>query len=208
MRCLDKNKNDIWYKTTIFIKRDIKGNILGYAAKRQDITDKKKLENLSITDTLTNLYNRRFFDEIVRKEINRARRMNKNFILMMIDIDNFKKYNDTFGHLYGDNILKKVAIVLKRFTKRANDFAFRLGGDEFSIISMDFDKDKILIYSNKIKEEITKLKFKNNICITISIGVYILEQNEKTSLKEIFKFSDEALYKAKNLGKNQVVVYL
>lgn len=207
LRCLDRNKNDIWYKTTIFIKKDIKGNILGYVAKRQDITDKKKLENLSITDTLTNLYNRRFFNEIVIKEINRARRLNKNFVLMMIDIDDFKKYNDTFGHLYGDNILKKVATVLKKFTKRANDFSFRLGGDEFCIISIDFDKNKILSYTNKIRDEIAKLKLSDNVTLTISIGAYILNPSEKVSLNDVFRFSDEALYKAKDLGKNQVVLY-
>lgn len=207
LRCLDKNKNDIWYKTTIFSKKDLYKKTIGYIAKREDITDKKKLEHLSITDTLTNLYNRRFFDEIAKKEINRARRLNKKFVLMIIDIDNFKSYNDTLGHLAGDNILKKVSKILKSFTKRANDFAFRLGGDEFCIVSMDFDKNEALLYANKIRNEICKLDIEEDIKLTTSIGVYILTPNDKFSLKEIFEFSDEALYKAKKLGKNQVVIY-
>lgn len=162
---------------------------------------------MSITDDLTKLYNRRFFEEIAQKEINRAKRLNKNFILMMIDIDNFKNYNDTLGHFSGDYILKKVADVLKKFTKRANDFSFRLGGDEFSIISIDLNKEKILTYSNKIREEIAKLEFNQNINITISIGIFILEPNERISFNEIYKLSDKALYNAKNLGRNQVVIY-
>ncbi len=129
LRCLDKNKKDVWYKTTIFPQKNIEGKIVAYVAKRQDITDQKLFEDLSITDTLTNLYNRRYFNKIVDGEINRAKRFDKNFIIMMIDVDNFKIYNDAFGHLNGDNVLIKIAEILKTFTQRANDYAFRLGGD-------------------------------------------------------------------------------
>ncbi|WP_066347190.1 sensor domain-containing diguanylate cyclase [Aliarcobacter cryaerophilus] len=207
LRCLDKNKKDVWYKTTIFPQKNIEGKIVAYVAKRQDITDQKLFEDLSITDTLTNLYNRRYFNEIVDREIDRAKRFDKNFIIMMIDVDNFKIYNDAFGHLNGDNVLIKIAEILKTFTQRANDYAFRLGGDEFSIITLDLHKDEVLNYANNIKNAVLEARFSKEIEISLSIGVYILELNRNLNSQDVYKFSDEALYQAKKSGKNRVLMY-
>jgi PAS domain S-box-containing protein len=118
LRCLDKFGHDIWYKSILFPKKDINGIIVGYGAKRQDITDRKIAELQSITDDLTNLYNKRFFKQIFSSERNRAKRNKKNLVLLVLDIDNFKKYNDMYGHLEGDKALKKVASVLRMQNER------------------------------------------------------------------------------------------
>lgn len=212
LRCKDKFNNDIWYKSIIFPKKDINGVIIGYGAKRQDITDRKIAELQSITDDLTNLYNKRFFKQIFSSERNRAKRNKKNLVLLMLDIDNFKKYNDIYGHFEGDKALKKVSYILKSNAKRANDFAFRLGGEEFAIITSNLSTDKIMKYAQKIRESVfnQKIIHKDNVNIgflSISIGVFNLEIKDSYSCDEIYKFADIALYKAKNLGRNTVVVF-
>lgn len=130
----------------------------------------------------------------------------------MLDIDNFKKYNDTYGHFEGDKALKKVASVLKRNSKRANDFAFRLGGEEFAIITSNISYEKIVTYCERIRESILNLKIlhKDNMdigFISVSIGVFNLEIEDSYNCDEIYKFADIALYEAKNLGRNKVVIY-
>ena len=212
LRCKDKFSNDIWYKSIIFPKKDINGNIIAYGAKRQDITDRKIAEMQSITDDLTNLYNKRFFKQVFTTEKNRAKREKRNLSLIMIDIDNFKNFNDIYGHFEGDNVLKKVSKVLKNNTKRANDFVFRLGGEEFGIITSNLTSDKIKKYAEKIRESVLNLKIEhkgnsNEGFVTISIGVFNLEYQNHFSCDEIYKFADIALYKAKNLGRNKVVIY-
>ncbi|MDD3055031.1 MAG: diguanylate cyclase [Aliarcobacter sp.] len=211
LRCKDKFGHDIWYKSIIFPKKDINGIIVGYGAKRQDITDRKIAELQSITDDLTNLYNKRFFKQIFSSERNRAKRNKKNLVLLMLDIDNFKKYNDIYGHFEGDKALKKVASVLKSNSKRANDFAFRLGGEEFAIITSNLSTDKIMKYAQKIRESVfnQKIIYKDIDIgfLSVSIGVFNLEIKDSYSCDEIYKFADIALYKAKNLGRNNVVVF-
>ena len=212
LRCKDRFGNDIWYKSIIFPKKNINGVIVGYGAKRQDITDKKIAELQSITDDLTNLYNKRFFKQIFSSERNRAKRNKKNLVLLILDIDNFKKYNDTYGHFEGDRALKKVASIIRNNAKRANDFVFRLGGEEFALITSNLSVDKIMKYSQKIRESIfnQKIIHKNNAdigFITVSIGVFNLEIKDNYSCDEIYKFADIALYRAKNLGRNKVVIF-
>lgn len=208
LRCLTKKGKDIWYNISICPKIDFFGNMIGYSSRRQDITDKKRLEDLSITDELTALYNKRFFQSTLKKLREKAKKINRKVTLIMIDVDDFKRINDEFGHLKGDDVLIKVAAVLKKFTKRQNDFAFRLGGDEFSILTLALSKEDVLSYANAIKDEISKLDFgKYKINISISIGVYLLNPKEKINLRDIYHYSDEALYEAKKLGKNRVVIY-
>ena len=130
----------------------------------------------------------------------------------MLDIDNFKKYNDMYGHSEGDKALKKVASILRINTKRANDFAFRLGGEEFAIITSNLFTDKIMKYAQKIRESIfnQKIIHKDNSDIgflSVSIGVFNLEIKDSYCCDEIYKFADIALYRAKNSGRNKVVIY-
>ena len=130
----------------------------------------------------------------------------------MLDIDNFKKYNDRYGHYEGDKALKKVASILRRNANRANDFAFRLGGEEFAIITSNLSSEKIPLYAEKIRESIfnQKILHIDNVDIgflSISIGVFSFEVESNYTCDDIYKFADGALYEAKKLGRNKVVFY-
>ncbi len=183
-----------------------KNDIVGFTAVKTNITDKKHIEYLSITDELTKLYNRRFFNTKINEELNRAKRENITFSLMIIDVDFFKQYNDTYGHQAGDLALEKVSEVLKNKTNRASDFAFRLGGEEFGIITA-LPKDKSLEFATLIKDSIQSLKIEHNSSkiskfITVSIGVVSKQSDELTNSDELYKEADDCLYEAKKLGRN------
>ena len=117
-----------------------------------------------------------------------------------------------YGHFEGDKALKKVASIIRSNAKRANDFGFRLGGEEFAIITSNLSTDKIMKYSQKIRESIfnQKIIHKDNSDIgflSVSIGVFNFEIKDSYCCDEIYKFADIALYRAKNSGRNKVVVY-
>lgn len=203
-----KTGESYWVDTVIKPKYE-KGKLVGYTAIRQDITDKKRVEYLSITDELTQLYNRRFFNETIENELNRAKRENQFISFMMMDVDYFKHYNDTYGHQAGDHVLKEVAKVLIEHTKRASDFAFRLGGEEFGIICTLRDKNESQALAQLIREDIERLKIKHETSevsdyLTISIGLVSNKAMEIKSSDSFYKKADEALYKAKNSGRNRV----
>jgi len=209
---LDKFGNEFWVENSITPNLDDEKNIIGYTSVYNDISDKKRIAELSITDYLTKLYNRRHFSSIFNSELKRAKRDQKTFILMILDIDYFKQYNDTYGHDSGDNVLKSVADALKSTLKRSQDFIFRLGGEEFGIITSDIDYEGVDILSNNLLESIRSLNIEHkgskidNI-ITISIGVKILYNDVNLSELEIYKLADAALYKAKDLGRDQIAIF-
>lgn len=134
------------------------GEIVNYTAIRQDVTNKKKLELLAIEDTLTGVYNRRYFNKIMEKELRRTKRENLNLCLLSIDIDDFKKYNDNFGHPKGDDVLIKVAQSLKSSASRATDFIFRMGGEEFSILFSGLDITKSIEFSSELVKKLKIFK--------------------------------------------------
>ncbi|MFY9104969.1 cache domain-containing protein [Aliarcobacter cryaerophilus] len=204
-------KNGDIYWTYAIITPILKNSeIIGFTSIKSNITNKKHIEELSITDELTKIYNRRFFNIKIEEEINRAKRDKKELCLIMLDIDFFKQYNDTYGHQEGDIVIKSVANVLKRKTNRADDFAFRVGGEEFVIIT-HIEKDKVLNYANSIKDDIENLKIehrgnKASKYVTISLGVVCKNAIEINSSKEIYKKADDNLYEAKRSGRNCVVI--
>ncbi|MCT7492915.1 cache domain-containing protein [Aliarcobacter cryaerophilus] len=209
IRNLAKNGDIYWIYA--IITPILKNNeIIGFTSIKSDITNKKHIEELSITDELTKIYNRRFFNIKIEEEINRAKRDKKELCLIMLDIDFFKQYNDTYGHPQGDIVIKSVANVLKNRTNRADDFAFRVGGEEFVIIT-HIEKDKVLNYANSIKDDIENLKIehsgnKASKYVTISLGVVCKNAIEINSSKEIYKKADDNLYEAKRSGRNCVVI--
>ncbi|MCT7515878.1 sensor domain-containing diguanylate cyclase [Aliarcobacter cryaerophilus] len=170
----------------------------------------KELQNLSITDELTQLYNRRFFNSKIEEEINRAKRENKHLCLIVLDIDFFKQYNDTYGHQKGDFVLQEISKVLKNRTNRASDFAFRIGGEEFAIL-VNLEKNKISEFAEAIKNDIENLKIEhsgNKVSkyVTTSIGVNFKQADELKNIDELFKVADDNLYEAKRSGRNCVVI--
>ena len=210
-----KDGNFYWTDSTIYPDYDNFGNITGYFAIRHDITNKKFIENLSITDSLTKLYNRRYFDDIFYKELHRAKRDKTIFCLLSLDVDYFKLYNDTYGHQEGDYVLQKISKVLMQNLKRPSDFAFRMGGEEFSAIFTISEEKNIYEFSENIRKSIEDLKIehKKNIIspfVTISIGVVFINFNKNNGMEvsqsKLYKFADELLYKAKNQGRNRVYI--
>ena len=207
----NKNKQGVDYWVYTIIKPLLKDTkIIGFTAIRTNITDKKHIEYLSITDELTQLYNRRYFNLKINEEINRAKREKNYFSFLIMDIDYFKQYNDTYGHQAGDLALKKVALVLKKKTSRASDFAFRLGGEEFGIITI-LDKEKSIEFANSIKNEIENLQIEHKASkvskyLTISIGIVSKKGDAITNSDILFKEADDCLYEAKKLGRNSIFI--
>ena len=208
-----KNKSKdgkVYWVYAIFTSILINNEIEGFTAIRNNITDKKYIEQLSITDELTKLYNRRFFNNKIEEEINRAKRENKTLCLLILDIDYFKQYNDTYGHQKGDFVLESVAKVLANRTNRASDFAFRIGGEEFAIIT-SLEKDKTIEFAQLIKEDIENLKIEHKASeiskyVTISIGAVSKMAIEIKDSDELFKEADDNLYEAKKLGRNCIFI--
>ena len=128
---------------------------------------------------------------------------------MMIDVDNFKLYNDNYGHQEGDSVLFEIAKVLNNYCKRAGDFAFRLGGEEFGILFSELTEEESKTYANAIRKAVEDLKIpheKNSIFsfVTISVGLLSISPKEKITEDEIYKKADNLLYKAKESGRNRV----
>ena len=170
-----------------------------------DITKQEKykneLERLSITDSLTNIHNRRFFKQKIEEELARSQRYTEPLSLIIFDIDHFKKINDKYGHNVGDEVLIEYTKLISS-KLRANDTFCRIGGEEFILILPHTKKDDSQLLAEKLREGIEKCK--KVVPITVSFGVVEYIDGEDT--ESIFKRADKALYKAKDSGRNMVVV--
>jgi len=204
-----KSGDSYWVETYITPDYDISKNIIGYTAIRTNITDKKKIEQIAITDGLTDLYNRRHFDTIFPQQIEINIRHKGLIAFVLIDIDHFKQYNDRYGHQEGDLVLKLVSKTLKLSLNRLDDYTFRLGGEEFGLLyHIDTEEDAIRIANQTIKN-IENLNIQHNgnsasKYVTISAGLYIISHTDHTITNNIYKLSDQALYNAKKNGRNQL----
>ena len=170
----------------------------------------KELEVLSLTDSLTGLYNRRYFDHQFTKEWNRALRNGYELSVMIFDIDYFKKYNDHYGHVEGDKCLIKVATILKSFFNRSNEFVARYGGEEFVAV-LNCNKNRCLDISDSIHKKLADACIEHAktdaSVVTVSIGVTSkIPVKEEDSLDMVNR-ADEALYRAKNKGRNKTEFY-
>ena len=178
------------------------GNMAALAIQKTKILESTK--QLAITDELTHLYNLRHFLDRLDKEINRSKRYHRSLSLAMIDIDFFKKYNDSFGHQEGNKVLRKVAIILQKQT-RDNDVVARFGGEEFSVIMPETNAKRAHQYAErarkKVETELCEDKFGE--CVTISIGVASFPHDAENAT-DLLERADEALYAAKKDGRNKV----
>lgn len=177
--------------------------IVKYLIKSRDFEQQYML---ATTDGLTELYNHRYFQEQIRMQVEQSKRYSNNFSLIIIDIDFFKKFNDTFGHQSGDAVLRQVAQTLKR-NVRATDIVCRYGGEEMSIILPNTSKDEAYATAQKICQRVAEKTFKltgnNETHVTISLGVSTFPFDGDTAPK-IIESADKKLYNAKNNGRNQV----
>ena len=168
----------------------------------------KFLKKISNRDELTGLSNRRFFKKHITRLITPIGNGLFPIALLYADLDNFKVYNDTYGHLNGDECLKKVAGILKKFTKRKLDLPARFGGEEFLIILPFTGRDEAVLIAEKIRKGVEDLQIKNKNApfsdfITLSIGISLLNK-EGSDVETAINQADQALYKSKNSGKNTV----
>jgi len=207
-----KNGEAYWVDVTITPQFDTNGQFSGYTAIRQDITDKKMVEVLSITDSLTGLFNRRHFNAVFSQELMRAKRDKKPLTLLIMDVDHFKQYNDLFGHQRGDDILQAIGKILNDSASRASDFAFRLGGEEFGMLFSGLDEAQAYAFAQKINESVAAQRFAhpgNSAApyVTVSIGLVVWNGESVGDGDALFKIADDALYEAKARGRNQVVIH-
>ncbi len=178
---------------------------IAVAIDRTTLKDRAgEFQQLSVTDSLTGLLNRRYLDERLIEEINRARRHRSEIALMMIDVDHFKSYNDSFGHPAGDLALKMVAAAMKE-TLRADDVAARFGGEEFAILLPRTNVEEAAAIAERIRSRVEHTGFQHRR-ITISIGIAGYNNEFETS-KDWITAADLALYEAKHLGRNNVQIY-
>ncbi len=176
---------------------------------------KEKFEQLSITDSLTGLYNRRYFLKTIHDEYNRARRNKHSLSIISLDVDNFKLINDNLGHPFGDEFLKYLSFYLKHHLKRANDIIFRIGGDEFIAILINTSEESTKEICNKIKECFLKSPIFNYnpqdsiresvlAEVTLSMGVLYVPFDATADIDSIIAMVDQLLYQSKHQGKNVI----
>jgi len=168
------------------------------------------LHDMTLKDPLTGIYNRRYFDEIFPKEITRCQRIGEPLTIAVCDIDNFKNYNDNYGHGQGDEVLKRVAGELLNICKRSSDVAARIGGEEFVLILPGMPREaagKALeeICNNVAMREIPHEYSDVSDFVTVSIGFCSIMPDSGTTPRNLFDKADEAMYRAKELGRNRVV---
>ncbi len=166
---------------------------------------------LAITDSLTKLYNKRHFDSILNEEFNRAHRAEEPFVLAIIDVDNFKPYNDTYGHDGGNLALERVGKILNQQTVRSGDYAFRIGGEEFAIILQSSSSENTYKHLNDLREKIEdeKIEHINNKpygLLTVSIGAVSILSYKMMTIIEAYRTADKNLYTVKDSGRNAVLL--
>jgi len=210
-------KSFIVYKATV---ENNLNEVIGIVGVMLDITEIKEnqmkldeknkvLKNLSYMDSLTGILNRRKFDEVFPERIKISQRYKYILNFVIIDVDNFKLYNDTYGHYEGDNVLKMIADTISKRLLRPDDYLFRLGGEEFGLLYHSNDEISSLKFADNVRTDIENLNIEhvnNNGLnkVTISLGLTIIK-NLSTSKKFIYESADALLYQAKKSGRNKLL---
>jgi diguanylate cyclase (GGDEF)-like protein/PAS domain S-box-containing protein len=210
-----KDGSEIWLgQNTQLIIED--GNITGFQAVSRDVTERRRLEKelkeseeryreLSIVDDLTQLYNSRYFYNQLRMELHRIERHEYPLTLLLLDIDDFKKFNDTYGHIEGDQVLVRLGQVIKRCLRK-EDSAYRYGGEEFTIILPMTTKEDGAVSAERVREELKEENFSpepdKQINLTVSIGLAQYKKNE--DIKAFVNRVDHLMYQGKRRGKDRI----
>ena len=197
-----KDGSDYWVDINIEPDLGPDGSIVGYTCIRHDITDKKRVEALSVTDRLTGLFNRLKLEEAFDSELERAKRYGHPLSVVLFDVDHFKQVNDSFGHQVGDEVLVSVAQLTKD-NVRAIDVAGRWGGEEFLLLCPETELSGAMAMAEKLRSAIETFDFPAVGRITASFGVAEAKPDESEA--SLTHRADEALYQAKGSGRNRVV---
>lgn len=174
--------------------------------QKELVESNKRLEMLSITDGLTKLYNHRYFQDELARAFEESQRYQRPLSLAIVDLDFFKKVNDTYGHAVGDEVLKAVSHMFQQ-SIRATDLAARYGGEEFAVMMPETDLADALIFAEKIRAMIESTAIQSQagpLSVTVSIGVSTIPHTHIHLAKELVVAADKALYRAKKNGRNQV----
>ena len=184
----------------------VEGKTVSTLAICKDITQQKRLENelkeMSIKDSLTCLYNQRYFYDRLDAEIERATRQGHPLSLLLFDVDKFKPYNDCHGHLEGDKVLRTTGDVVLECTREHVDVGFRYGGDEFTVILPEADEGQAYVIAERIRQSFEAKRFDR---LTLSVG--LMEYRPGSTLRSFIRFADAMMYDAKKSGGNKVYVY-
>jgi diguanylate cyclase (GGDEF)-like protein len=172
-----------------------------------DISDRKRIEQLSLTDSLTGLANRRHLDSVLENEFRRMQRHKTSLSLLMYDVDFFKQFNDVYGHQQGDRCLQQISQVCKQLEQRPADLAVRYGGEEFILLLPETDSSGAKKIAHQLLENIAELDIRHKASsvaeyVTISIGVATVEKDTIRRVEDIIDLADKQLYKAKSAGRN------
>lgn len=215
---IKNNNEELWTDTSKVPIRDQKGEVIGVLCVLEDITSRKLIEQsleqanadlkrLSRTDGLTQISNRRYFDEQISIEWSRAQRNNDEIAIILFDVDYFKQVNDNFGHPVGDTMLTKIAETALTSLKRPTDLIARYGGEEFIILLPGSDIQGALTLAENIRVSIENLELvvgENIAQVTISCGVASSFPAKKGTITQLISSADKALYRAKSDGRNRV----
>ena len=192
---------------TDFVKKPFENehliHIVNQASEKSlTLKEKKKLEEevirLSITDDLTGLYNHRHFFRTLESELVRMKRQKTTLSLLIFDLDGFKRYNDQYGHVEGDKVLKKVGEIVRNSIRNSVDSGYRYGGDEFAVLLISASLDQTLAIAERIRSSVEQAGFD----ITVSVG--LVEYQDRFSPERFVKAADDAMYVAKHSGGNRV----
>lgn len=208
---INKRKDGSLYHEDLSIApvKNARGEITNFVGVKQDISDRKQLEEmlktLANTDPLTGLFNRRVFLDHLSQEANRIARSKNCAAVLMLDLDFFKRINDTYGHATGDEVLKKFATVILKHTREI-DVSARFGGEEFVILLPDSSHENANIMAERLRKEVAMISIpheKGDVKITVSIGAALLTP-ENTNSELVLSLADDALYEAKETGRNRI----
>lgn len=197
------------YATVKFPLLDSEGHVTGTCAVSSDITATRYAQVASITDELTGLKNRRYFNMRFMEEQRRAHRDGRTLTLMLADVDRFKQYNDNYGHPRGDSLLAAVACTITETFGRTSDLAFRIGGDEFACLFSTNGELESIDLAERLRMEIGALRLPHVDNqpfghVTLSLGLFFITPAMELSLEHAYEAADQALYRAKHNGRNSV----
>lgn len=222
LRLNTRHRGFRWFNSHAMAERDKHGSLIRLAGAIADVHDRRvaeqalhmtqaELTRMAYRDTLTDLHNRRYFDEHFKREWERARRSRQPLTLMLLDLDHFKSYNDRYGHPAGDLCLVEVAHLLKRATSRATDILVRLGGEEFGIVLPETTGEGAEEVAARLRQLLQISAIPNEgspeKLLTVSIGYAVLEHAEGPSANEMYEQADRALYEVKRRGRNGVLKF-
>ena len=201
------NGKDLWFDILVEPERSDEEHRDEITLIAIDISDQKRIEQLSLTDSLTGLANRRHFDNILENEVRRMRRHHTPLSLLMFDVDYFKQFNDVYGHQLGDRCLQEISRITRQFEQRPADLAARYGGEEFLLLLPETDNHGANQIAHQLLIKIAELDIRHkasNIAehVTVSIGVATVDADVINSPEEIVNLADKQLYKAKYEGRN------